>query len=191
VSALFSINFRRETYLKEVARARRRVIALGAWVAYFGVLGIVLGLYGLNCASLVRRASLLERQAAHMQGADHRAEWKVPAEELARVEHYVASPARWRDRLVRLAQVMPPSARITSLAVNPDNMSGPDQENRLVISGEYKIAPGVDRMRGVVAIVDSLRRDPVFSSGYGSIRLVTTKISEQSGMVADFTIECR
>jgi hypothetical protein len=191
VSALFTINFRRETYLKEVARARRRVIALGAWVAYFGVLGIVLGLYGLNCASLVRRAGVLERQAARMQGVDHKTEWKVPADEMARVDRYVANPARWRDRLVRLAQVMPTNARITSLAVNPDNMSGPDQENRLVISGEYRIAPGVDRMHGVVAIVDSLRRDTVFSRGYGSIRLVTTKISEQSGMVADFTIECR
>jgi len=55
VNPFFNINFRREAYLQEMAKARRRVIALGVWIAYFGLLGVLLGLYGLNCSSLARR----------------------------------------------------------------------------------------------------------------------------------------
>jgi hypothetical protein len=87
--------------------------------------------------------------------------------------------------------LIPVNARLTSLAVNPDNMSGAAEQNRLVISGEYKIAPGQDRMHGVVEMVGALRADSLFSVGYQTIRLVTTRISESSGTVAEFTIECR
>ena len=48
MSVLFTINFHREAYQRELARARRRVILLGVWVAYFGVIGVVMGLYGRN-----------------------------------------------------------------------------------------------------------------------------------------------
>jgi hypothetical protein len=191
VSALFAINFRRESYIKEVARARRRVIALGVWVAYFGVLGILLGLYGLNCASLTRRAALLERQAARVPASAGSQPWTLSPAELSDVEHYLSNPSRWRNRLARLAELTPTNARITALALNPDNISGPAEENRLVISGELRIVPGADRMHGVVAFVDSLRGDPKFSAGYGSIRLVSTKISENPGLVAEFSVECR
>jgi Tfp pilus assembly protein PilN len=191
VSALFTINFRRETYLKEVARARRRVIALGVWVAYFGVLVIVLGLYGLNCVSLARRAAQLERHASRVSQNDRREEWRVSPDALAEVERAVDNPIRWRNRLMRLSQLIPPNARLTSVAANPDNVSGIAEQNRLMISGEYKIAQGQDRMRGVVAMVGALRGDSLFSVGYQTIRLVTTRISESSGTVAEFTIECR
>jgi Tfp pilus assembly protein PilN len=191
VSALFTINFRRESYLKELARARRRLLALGLWVAYFGVLGIVLGLYGLNCASLVRRSVQLERQASRVSQDGRRDEWKVTPEALAEVENAVNSPTKWRNRLTRLARLIPANARLTSIAANPDNMSGAAEQNRLMISGEYRIAPGQDRMHGVVEMVGALRGDTLFSAGYQTIRLVTTRISESSGTVAEFTIECR
>jgi hypothetical protein len=191
MSALFTINFRRETYLKEVARARRRVIALGVWVAYFGVLILVVGLYGLNCVSLVRDARQLERHASRFAQNDRRDDWKVSPAALSEVEYAVTNPIRWRNRLQRLSQLIPPGAKLTSLAANPDNMSGSAEANRLVISGEYRIAAGQDRMHGVVEMVGALRGDSLFSAGYQTIRLVTTKISESSGTVAEFTIECR
>ena len=64
---IFTINFRREAYQREVERTRRRVITLGASLAYFGAMVVVLGLYGLNCASLTRRAAQFERSAARIR----------------------------------------------------------------------------------------------------------------------------
>jgi hypothetical protein len=192
VSPLFNINFRRESYLREVARARRRVVALGTWVAYFGVLAVVLGLYGLNCAVLARRAARIERQTATMHSqVGSRDDWKVEPGELSVVERYVANPIRWRNRLGRLAALMPANAKLMTLAVNPDNLTGPAEENRLVISGQLKLAPGQDRMRGVVDIVSALRADSLFSAGYRTIRLATTRINEGAGSVAEFVIECQ
>src|SRR5207249_3205609 len=117
LSTLFTINFRREAYLREVARTRHRVLVLGVWVAYFGVLGVLLGLYGLNCASLSRHLWQIERQTARarqVRGAS--AEWKVQEAELTQVERYVLNPRQWHDRLARLAILLPPNVRLTSVA---------------------------------------------------------------------------
>ena len=191
MSPLFNINFRRESYLREVARARRRVIALGVWVAYFGVIAVVLGLYGLNCASLGRRVSQIERQAARARvHAGQRDDWKLPHEDLAMVERYVTSAPRWRVRLERLASLVPPNARLTSVAVNPDNLTGPLNENKLVIAGRLRLADQ-DRMRGVVQLVSALRGDSAFAAQYGTIRLANTHILEDPERVTEFVIECQ
>ena len=192
MSTLFTINFRREAYQREVARARRRVMMLGGWLAYFGVLTVVLGLYGLNCSSLVRRASLIERQAARMRALQNsQRDWVIAESDLATIEQTQANPRRWRDKLVRLAQLVPSNALIQSIAVNPDNLPGLQDQNKLVITGELKIPAGEDRMRGVVQLVTALHSDKTFSAGYQNIRLASSRISEGSGVVAAFVIECR
>jgi len=192
VSTLFTINFRREAYQREVALARRRLALLGGWFAYFGVLTVVLGLYGLNCASLVRRSSQIERQAARMRAfQDTHRDWVVPASELATVEKFQANPGRWRDRMVRLAALLPSNAVIQSIAVNPDNLPSAQDQSKLVITGELKVPPGEDRMRGVVQLVAALHADTAFAAGYQNIRLASSRISEGSGPVASFVIECR
>ena len=190
MSALFAINFRREAYLQEVARARRRIVALGVWVAYFGVLVVALGLYGLNCASLTQRTRLIERQAARLRSADAtQAPSQLRAAELGQLERYVLGARRWRDRLTRLAATLPPNARITSLTVNPQNLSDAAAQNLLVISGELRGAATQDRMRAVMRIVSTLREDKVFSEGYHNIRLSSTRVTEDG--TAEFVIECR
>jgi len=192
LSALFHINFRRESYLRELARARHRVVILGVWVAYFGVIVVVLGLYGLNCASLSRRVGQIERQAARMRAqAGHREEWKLPSEDLQLVERTMQNSAQWRGRLERLAALMPPNARLAGLAVNPDNLAGPANEHKLVISGQLKITAGQDRMRDVVALVSAMRGDSTFAAEYGSIRLASTRMLEGSEPITEFVIECQ
>jgi Tfp pilus assembly protein PilN len=192
VSTLFTINFRREAYRREVARARRRVMLLGAWFAYFGVLAVGLGLYGLNCASLTRRSSQIERQAEHMRALQNsHQDWTVGEAELAAAEQFHANPRRWRDKLVRLAVLLPPNAVVHTIAVNPDNLPGAQDQNKLVITGQLKVLAGQDRMRGVVQLVTALHADSLFASGYQNIRLASSRISEGSGPVAEFVIECR
>ncbi len=187
----FSINFRRESYLKEVARARRRVMILGMWVGYFGMIVVVLGLYDLNCLALYRRVAQLERHAARVSAVHGpRPEWKVPPAELVTIERYVRNPREWHDRLERLAVLLPASARLTSLAVNPDNLSGPGDQ-KLVIEGEMKLAPGPDRMRGVMDLVAALRADSAFTAGYRNVRLASTRINEGLTAMAEFVVECQ
>jgi hypothetical protein len=192
LSTLFSINFRRESYLRELARARNRVLALGAWVAYFGVMAVVLGLYGLNCASLTHRVARLERQEqrARAQAGQHK-DWKLTPGQIGEIERYVSSTQSWRDRFAHFSAVMPSNARMTSLALNPENMSGPLNENKVVMTGQLKLAPGEDRMHGVVELVSALRHDATIGSCYHTIRLVSTRSSDEGGPVADFTIECQ
>ena len=192
MNTLFNVNFRRESYLREVARARRRVIALGVWVAYFGVMGVILGLYGLNCAFLSKRVTRMERQAerARVQAGQH-TEWKVTAGQVREIEHYVSSALIWRDRLAHLAAVLPPNARIRSIELNPDNLTAPGEQSRLVIDGQLKLASGEDRMKGVVNIVAALRQDKAFSQGFRAVRLASTRTSEEGGPVAEFVIECQ
>ena len=192
MNPLFSINFRREAYQRERARARRRVVMLGVWVAYFGLTGVIMGLYGLNCISLGRRVSLLERQAERMrrqQGAV--ADWTVHDRELAQIEQYVQNPRRWRDRLVRLSALLPPNVKLSSLAVNPRNLSQPSEQDKLVITGVVRPAAGQDRMQSVMHIVTTLHDDPVFAAGYQNIKLASTRVSEGSDGGAEFVIECR
>lgn len=191
MNPLFTINFRRESYLREIARARRRVVTLGLWVFYFGVLAAVLGLYGLNCVSLSQRAGWLERQTARLRAAQSaHPDWTVGRTELAQVEQFTASPRRWRDRLTRIASLLPPGARLSSLAFNPDQASAA-ADQRLVLTGELRVAPGQDRMQGVMQLVAALHRDSLFAAGYRNIRLSSTQISEGTATTAQFVIECR
>jgi hypothetical protein len=191
MSAIFFINFRREAYEAALARARRRVIMLGVWVGYFGLIGVIMGLYGLNCVALHRRVHLIERQAERMrreQGAG--ADWQVNAAELAILEQYVSNPRMWRDRLGRLGSILPSNVRLTSVAVNPQNQTSPADQNRLVIQGAVRTAPGQDRTQDVLRVVSLLHADSVFARGYQTIKLASTRVSETDN-VAEFTIECR
>ena len=190
MNPLFTINFRREAYVQEVSRRRRRVVALGVWVAYFGVLAMLIGLYALNGASLARRSHLIERQTALIRNAkDSAIGAQVGAAELGQVETAARSTRQWRDRLVRLSTLLPPEARLTGLGVNPQNMSDPASRNALLISGEMHNAPGHDRMEGVMKIVATLRADSVFRAGYHNIKLASTRLTEEGS--AEFEIECR
>ena len=190
MTALFTINFRREAYLQEVARRRHRVAALAVWVAYFGVLVVLLGLYGLNCASLARRVHLLEHQTVQVRRMNRsQVATRLGSTELALVERYASSTRRWRDRLARLGDVLPADAHLTSLTVNPQNLSDAASQNSLVISGELNGTSVQDRMQGVMKIVSSLRSDSLFRAGYGNIKLSSTRVTEDGA--AEFTIECR
>ena len=103
MSTLFTINFRREAYLKEVARARRRVVSIGLWFTYFGVLAVILGLYGLNCTVLAGRTRMVERQAARLKALrDSGQEWRPSAQTFADIEARAVDVRAWRDRLARL-----------------------------------------------------------------------------------------
>ncbi len=192
MSALFTINFRREAYQRELARTRRRLFSLGGWVTYFGVLVLVLGLYALNFASVARRVDTAERLVARIQQTSgDRAGWKIGDRELAQVEDARANPARWRDRLLRLAALLPANVALSSVGVNPENSPAPADRNKLVLSGELRAAPGTDRMRPVVQLVSQLQADSVFARGYSSIRLASSQTSPGAGNVTLFVIECR
>ena len=191
MSPLYTINFRREAYRQEVARARRRVMMLGVWVAYFGVIAIVFGLYGLNCFSLSRRVGQIERQTSQLRGAQRaRVEWNVGAAELQQVERFVMNSRHWRDRLAQLAGVLPPTVRLTSVAVNPQNLATPADMNKLVITGTLRGGAGQDRMQDVMRVVSALREDSLFSRGYKTIRLASSRVVDADAS-AEFTIECR
>lgn len=194
MSTLFTINFRREAYLEAVKRARRRVLALGVWVAYFGVLGVLLGLYTLNAAALSVQVRQLERQTARvrqLQGAA--GSWKLSSTDLAQIERFVQNPRAWHDRLTRLTVVLPPDVRLGSVAVNPQRVSGARDAERLVLTGQLRSAGGAgqDRMQGVMRLLTTLQRDSLFSRSYKNIKLVSTRIVEDRGGTAEFVIECR
>jgi Tfp pilus assembly protein PilN len=192
VTTLFSLNFRRQAYLAEVARARRRVFALAVWVAYFGVFAVLLGLYGLNCVALNQRLHQVERQTTRLkQSGGAGAQWTVSQTELDQVEQYVLGPRRWRDRLIRLATVLPNNARITSLVVNPQNLNNPLDQNKLVITGLLRATAERSEMEGVMGVVSLLRADSVFAADYRNIKLASTRAFEGAGDVAQFVIECR
>jgi hypothetical protein len=192
MTPIFTINFRREVYQRELARTRRRLIMVGGWVGYFGLLVIVIGLYGLNCVSLTRRVGQIERQAAQLRAAQNsRTDWQVGTAELAAAQKIQANPRVWRDKLVRLTQLLPINVALGSVAVNPDNASNVADQNKLVITGQMRVPAGVDRMRGVVQLVTALQGDSTFSSGYRNIRLASSRITESGGSVAEFVIECR
>ena len=190
MSALFTINFRREAYLLEVSRRRRRLIALGVWVGYFGALMVLVGLYGLNGASLARRAFLIERQTMLIRHArDPALGSQLSAAELGQVEAAALSTRQWRDRLGRLGNLLPQEARLMGLTANPQNMSDDASKNALSLSGELHSAAGQDRMQGVMKIVSALGADSVFKGSYHDIRLASTRISENG--VVQFEIDCR
>ncbi len=189
---VFTVNFRREAYQMERTRTRRRTVAVGTWVAYFGALAVVLGLYGLNCASLTQRARLLEAQNARAQNHhDPTAAWQPGPAELAQIERALASPRRWQIRLARLAAVLPGDAMLTSVTANPDNLSGTANQERLLLTGKLRPAPGQDRMQGIMALVAALHSDSLFAAQYRTIRLVESRIGGGADAPAEFRIECR
>ena len=189
MNSVFTINFRREAYQRELARTRRRLFLLGGWLTYFGVLALVLGLYGLNVVVLARRVQLAERRVTRaQQTSGARTGWKLTDREMVMVEDTRANPARWRDRLARLAVVLPDNVAMSSIAVNPENLTNPADQNKLVLTGEMKV-PASDPIRPVSQFVSALKADSVFARGYSSIRLASTQASP--GNLTQFVVECR
>jgi hypothetical protein len=192
VSPVFTINFRREVYQRELARSRARVLALGVWLTYFGVIAVIFGLYGLNCAVVGNRTKIVERQAAAMQArSTDQTDWSKQTAQMAMVERGVADPRLWRQRLERLSMVLPADTKLTSIEFNPGGASGSADWNRLVLSGVVRSSPDQDRMRSVAALVTRLQRDSLLASHYHSIRLASTRVSDPTGVNAEFVIECR
>ena len=192
MTPIFAINFRREVFLRQQAHARARLLALAGWLLYFGLVGVVVGLYGLNCFSLVRRMGQLERQAARLEATEGSTQdWTVDQAQLAAVERFQASPRRWRDKLLRLSAVLPSNVALTSISVNPENLAGAADQNKLVIAGQLRSIPGQDAMRGVVQLVSVLQRDAVFGSGYQTIKLSQSRMVSGTPTTTEFVIECR
>ena len=189
---VFTINFRRELYQRQLARSRARVVSLGVWLSYFGVLVVIFGLYGLNCGAIANRTRMVERQAA--ANRVHRSDqidWAEQPGELALLERGVTDGRRWQQRLARIAVALPTNARLTSIEFNPGGVTGAGDWNRLILTGVMRAAPDQDRMRGVTDLVTALQRDSVFSSHFRSIRLASTRITETAGQSAEFVVECR
>ncbi len=189
---VFTVNFRREAYRQELARTRRRTVALATWLAYFGALAVVFGLYALNLGSLTQRTRQLENQNATLRAAQSpAASWKPGPADLALAERALGSAPRWSARLQRLASLLPPNAMLTTVLVNPDNLADAAEQEKLVITGLLKPAPGQDRMQGIMALVSALHNDPVFSAQYRVIRLAESRITGGPETPAEFKIECR
>lgn len=189
MSAIYAINFHRQAYLRDLALARRRVIMLGVWVAYFGGMGVLMGLYGLNCISLRQRLNQLQRDSSRLRSQQVAGDWNVRPVEVDLVEGYVRNPRQWRDRLLRLATILPPNARLSSMSVNPQNLSTPEEANKLVVTGIVTTAGSTDRMQSVIQIVSAMQHDSVFAAGYSNIKLASTRVSDAGG--AEFVVECR
>lgn len=189
MNTLFQINFRREAFRRERSEARRRAFGLGVWLAYFGTLAVMLGLYGLNCAELDSRTRQLQRQIAR-QRTLHKggAEWVASPNEAAAVEPWTADAGRWRDLLGRLPRLLPAGARLTSLQWNPDDVSG--GERKLLLSGVLRVDSGHDRMAGVTDLVGVISGDSLFAAHFRSVRLLSTRTRE-GGPDADFELECK
>lgn len=188
MSTVFSINFRREAYQRERARAQRRAVSLGLWLAYFGALSIVLGLYALNAVTLARRTSTLELQVERLRSQRTSSTWRPGASEIGVLSQAVRDPGAWRDKLGRLTKLVPANARLTNVQFNPDNSSG--TQAKLMVTGELRPTGGGDRMQQVLSFVATLSRDTLFATSYSHVRLVTTRASD-SGENAEFVIECR
>lgn len=191
MTAQFNINFRREAHQRELARARRRLVTLGVWVSYFGIVAVTMGLYGLNCMALSQRITQLERQTARVESnRGEREQWRIPPAEVGRIEDYAGNPRRWHDRLARLAILLPGDARLTSIASNPGNLAGGRAADRLVITGQMRVRRPEERMAGVMSFASQLREDSVFAAHYPNVRVTSTKIVE-NGSMTEFVIECQ
>jgi len=189
MTPVFLINFRREAFRRERAEARRRAIGLGVWLAYFGGLAVLLGLYGLNCAELNTRTKQLTRQLARQRAVQvGGADWVAGPNEAAAVEPGVADAGRWRDLLGRLPRVLPAGARITSLQFNPDDVSG--GERKLVLYGILRVDSRRDRMAAVTDFVGVMAKDSLFAANFRSVRLVSTRVRE-GDQDSEFQVECR
>jgi len=188
MSALFQINFRREAFRREREKARQRAVGLGVWVTYFGVLVVLLGLYGLNGCVLASRTRHLERQIARQRTLQRDgAGWVPSPTEAAAVEPWVGDIGRWRALLERLPRLLPDGARLTSMQWNPEAMTGGDR--RLLLHGILRADAGHDRMAGVTDMVTALARDPLFAGSFRSVRLLSTRVLD--GGDAEFELECK
>ena len=183
MSPVFTINFRREIYQRELARSRARVISLGIWLSYFGALVVVFGLYGLNCTTVTQRTRVVERQAAALRAtSSEQVDWAKQPAEMASIERGITDGRNWRERLERIAVALPAGARLTSIEFNPGGISGGTEWNRLLLTGVLRAAPDQDRMRGVTDLVATLQRDSVLARHFKSIRLASTRITETAGV---------
>lgn len=186
----YTINFRREAFLLEVAKARRRAFRLGLWLSYCGALGILMGLYGINLASMVKRVAVVERQVERLrQRPAAEDNWRPSPAEVTEIVRLLGDTRRWRDRLARLPVVLPPNAILSSLQLNPESASG-NTDPKLIVSGEMRGGAGEGRVQQVMSFVNVLSHDSTFASGYRNIRLVTTRATT-NGDGAEFVIECR
>jgi Tfp pilus assembly protein PilN len=189
VNTLFQVNFRREAFRRERAEARRRAAGLGVWLTYFGVLAVVLGLYGLNWSELGSRTQQLERQiAAQRELSAAGADWTPPPADAGLAEAWVSDVTRWRDLLARLPQLLPEGVRLTSVRFNPDGIGG--GERKLLLSGVLRVDGRLDRMTGVTDLVATVARDSLFAAHFKSVRLVSTR-SRDDLPDAQFELECR
>src|SRR5262249_27304556 len=153
VSPVFTINFRREFYERELARSRQRVYRLASWMAYFGLLGLVLWSYALNYLGMTRRPRQIERQTQQVvPSQDPPRKSRLEPDQIAAIERFHASSRRLRDKLARLAVLVPAHAALTSVGVNPGGSNQPADRDKLVIVGTVRAAAGDDPMRGVVQI---------------------------------------
>ena len=185
----FQINFRREAFRRERTEARRRAVGIGVWLTYFGVLAVLIGLYGLNCAALQTRTQQLERQLAHQrvlrQGGS---EWVASGTDVAAVEPWVSDAGRWRDLLGALPRLLPDGARLTAIQFNPDGVTG--GERKLLLDGVLRTEPRLGGTAGVTDFVSTIAHDSLFASQFHSVRLVSTRAREGSPE-AEFEVECR
>jgi hypothetical protein len=189
---IFTINFRREMFEREMARSRRRIIHLAGWMAYFGVFGLVVWSYVLNAQSMERRTLMIERQTDQFVATQNLPR-KVPldASQVAAIERFHDSPRRWRDKLARLAMLLPPSAALKSVGLNPSGSNQSVDQNKFLLTGSLRSGDGEDPMRGVVQLVAALQADSAFSSGYKSIKLSQSHADATVKGTTEFTIECR
>ncbi len=192
MSPVFTINFRREAWQRQVARSRARVISLGIWLFYFGALAVIFGLYGLNFATLLEHTRTIVRQSAAQRAPrSDEVDWSKQTAELSLIERGIIEPARWRQTLTGIAAVLPSNVRLTSLEFNPGGVVGGADWNKLVLTGTLKSAPNQDRMRGVADLVARLKSDTLIARNFHAVRLASTRITENSGSNAEFVVELR
>ena len=189
MSTQFQINFRREAFRRERTEARRRAVGISVWLTYFGALAVLIGLYGLNCASLETRTAQLARQLARQrtlrQGGS---EWIASATDVAMVEPWVSDAGRWRDLLGALPRLLPEGARLTGIQFNPDGVTG--GERKLLLDGVLRVDSRLGGTAGVTDFVSTIARDSLFASQFHSVRLVSTH-ARDGGPEAEFEVECR
>lgn len=189
---VFTINFRREMFEREMARSRQRVLHLAGWLGYFGVLGLLVWSYVLNARAMQQRTHMIEHQTDQFIAAKNLPR-KVPLDpsQISAIERFHGSPGRWRDKLARLSMLLPANASLRSIGLNPGGSNQSGDQNKFVITGLLKPEGNEDPMRGVVQLVAALQADSSFSAGYKSIKLSQSHADAQSKDATEFTIECR
>lgn len=192
MSHIFTINFRREVYQRELARSRARVVSLAVWLSYFGGLAVIFGLYALNFGALVRHTRMIDRIArAQRSTQTDQVDWTNEPDAIALIDRGARDGFRWCRRLEQVAVVFPANVRLKSIQFNPSAASGGSDWNRLLLVGTLQSAAGQDRMGEVTGIVSAIQRDSLMAAHFQTIRLTSTRIAENAGSSTEFTIECR